>query len=142
MDNSIVFAKTAKGAEEIQDRKYGIPLKLRHLLIIVDGKSNVEELLKKGAGLPDITEKLAKLEREEFIASQKPGIAEIKVKLIAIAQETLGTDANIIVKKIKAAPSTREGLQSAIDSCTKLVKLTIDEKKADELVENCRQVIF
>jgi hypothetical protein len=46
-----VYDKTDKGREEIGTRKYGLSPRLRPLLVMVDGKQPVAELLKKVAGL-------------------------------------------------------------------------------------------
>ncbi|HDO21808.1 MAG TPA: hypothetical protein ENG86_03005, partial [Nitrospirae bacterium] len=53
--------KTEKGEEEIKSRKYSVPLSLRHVLILIDGKSNAVKILEKGRGLPDIMNSLDEL---------------------------------------------------------------------------------
>lgn len=50
MKNSI-FDKTDKGREEIVTRKYHLALRLRTLLVLMDGKHSVEDLLPKVSGL-------------------------------------------------------------------------------------------
>ena len=46
-----IFDKTDEGREEIATRKHHLPMKLRTLLVMVDGKQSDEELLKKVGGL-------------------------------------------------------------------------------------------
>ena len=50
MKNSI-FDKSDKGREEIATRKYHLASRLRTLLVLMDGKHSVEDLLQKVAGL-------------------------------------------------------------------------------------------
>jgi len=71
MDQGAIFAKTAKGIEEIQSRTYRLPPRPRALLIMVDGKASVAEIVAKGAaaGNPDAAAALADLEAKGFIAS-------------------------------------------------------------------------
>ncbi|MBV8634985.1 MAG: hypothetical protein JO002_10880, partial [Burkholderiaceae bacterium] len=64
----LVFDKTPKGQEEIATRKHGLPSRLRSLLVLVDGKTNVEGLVKKVTGLGLNEESIAELLEQEFIA--------------------------------------------------------------------------
>ena len=64
----LVFDKTAKGQEEIATRKHGLPSRLRSLLVLIDGKTNVEGLVKKVAGLGLNEESIAELLEHEYIA--------------------------------------------------------------------------
>lgn len=50
MENSI-FDKSDKGREEIATRRYHLASRLRTLLVLMDGKHSVEDLLQKVAGL-------------------------------------------------------------------------------------------
>lgn len=136
MEGQIVFARTPKGAEEIETRKYGLPMTRRRVLILVDGKTNVAGILKNGAGLEHIEGSLEILEKEGFIASD----TSLKDQLISIAKEVLGADAEKVIKKIREAPDNVHDLKAAAESCKKLVKLTISQKKAEELIARCTQV--
>lgn len=68
MTAKLIFDKTLKGQEEIATRKHGLPSRLRSLLVLVDGKTNVEVLIKKVAGLGLNEESIAELLEQEFIA--------------------------------------------------------------------------
>jgi hypothetical protein len=48
---NFILDKTDKGREEIATRKYQVPSRLRALLVLIDGKHDTEDLLKKVAGL-------------------------------------------------------------------------------------------
>lgn len=49
--NNSVFDKSQKGREEIATRKYGLALRLRPLLVLIDGQRCTADLLEKVAGL-------------------------------------------------------------------------------------------
>jgi len=70
MDPTVVYAKTAKGSEEIQSRSFKLPPRTRMLLIMVDGRSTAGELIEKGkaGGNSTAFETLAQLESGGFIA--------------------------------------------------------------------------
>lgn len=62
-----IFDKTDKGREEIATRKHQLPTRLRTLLVMIDGKQNDEELLKKVAGLGLTQESISELLDNGFI---------------------------------------------------------------------------
>lgn len=62
-----VFEKTDKGREEIATRKHQLPLRMRSLLLLVDGKQNGQELLDKVTGSGLDSESLAELLRDGYI---------------------------------------------------------------------------
>ena len=142
MNNKTVYAKTEKGEEELRTRKTGLDLPLRRVLILVDGSSNVDKVIEKGQGLPDITSSLETLLNDGYIVTSSNGSGrDIKADLIRIAQQTLGKDAEKVIKKIQKSPDSSEALRATIEECKKLVKLVIDEKKAEELSKRCLEII-
>jgi hypothetical protein len=66
MTNTI-FDKTEKGREEIATRKYHLATRLRTLLVMIDGKHSVDDLLKKVAGIGLGQESFADLLSEGYI---------------------------------------------------------------------------
>lgn len=62
------YQKTDKGREEIATRKYGLSLRLRSILLLVDGKKSGADLITTypGLGLTDVL--LLELERQGYIA--------------------------------------------------------------------------
>ena len=48
MDTGTIFAKTPKGTEELRTRTHGLGLRLRALLILVDGVATAGQLIDKG----------------------------------------------------------------------------------------------
>lgn len=157
MNHSAIVAKTPRGEEEIISRKHGLDRNLRYVLILIDGKSSVQDLIEdKGAALPDVGGSLRTLAEQGFITiggiSENGGqddcvvvavedIPSTKAALIAIAKEVLGADAGKIIHKLDTAPDSREGLQEVVNSCKKVVRLLIDEKKADQLLERCSALL-
>lgn len=85
-----VFDKTDKGREEIATRKYQLSPRLRSLLVMVDGKQSIDELLRKVGGLGLSRESLADLERDGFIqaaASAAPVQIPEPQQTVAVADE-------------------------------------------------------
>ncbi len=157
MDRSAIVAKTRKGEEAIQNRSHGLDRNLRYVLILIDGKTSVQQLVEeKGAVLPDVGASLRALAEQGFITIGGVGadsgddgcivaagqdIPATKAALIAIAREVLGADADKIIGKLEAAPDSREGLQEVVNSCKKVVRLLIDEKKAEALMARCSTIL-
>lgn len=68
--------------------------------------------------------------------------ANTKYQLLRTIRAVLGPDYNDNVgKKLDSVPNTRQGLEAALDACCKLVRLTIDEKKAQELARQGRIIL-
>jgi len=142
MNPNTVYKKSDKGEDEIRTRNSGMSQNLRQVLIFVDGETAVSKILEKTAGLPHVGRSLEELERQGFIeANRTATVAAVKHELIAMARQTLGADAEKVVAKITDAQETKQGLEAAIASCKKLVRLTIDEKKAEELINKCSELL-
>jgi len=138
-----VWKKTAKGEEEISSRTYGLAPNLRRILILIDGVSDETKIMQKGSILPgDIKSSLQELARQEYIEAEKVlTIADIKNEMIRIAQETLGADAEKVIEKIRETPDDKESLVATVNRCKKIVKMIIDEKKADILMQQCSAIL-
>lgn len=155
MDTDQIFFKTEKGKDEIERRSCGLPFRQRRVLILVDGRSTVAELQAKSAGTPDFVEILEELHRlglvhgagDEAVADEADAAprngetAGCRERLIGLASEILGPEAAKVVRKLREAPDTAEGLASSLESCRKMVRLTIDEGKAEELYRRGRTLL-
>lgn len=138
----IVYQRTDKGESEIRDRSQGLSAALRRVLILVDGVSTADKIVQKGAGLPDIPASLDELEKQGFIrAIAGDTVASIKKELADAARRILGPHADKIIAKINEAPDTADGLENTLTNCKKVVKLLIDEDKADEMGRKCSEII-
>ena len=62
-----IFDKTDKGREEIATRKYRLAPRLRMLLVMIDGKHRVKDLLTNVAGLHLDEQSLGELISQGFI---------------------------------------------------------------------------
>lgn len=148
MDAETVVTRTSKGEQAIAQRTPDLERHLRYVLILVNGESNVAELRTKGTGLPDFDESLWQLAEQGFISpaetaagSESVSVTDIKEQLIGAARELLGSNAEKVVKKLQAAPDSRDGLLEATRSCKKMVKLLIDGAKAELLMVRCRKFL-
>lgn len=61
MGNDWILAKTVAGVEEIATRTRRVPPRLRTMLILVDGRRSVAELIDAAAGLGDVRQALETL---------------------------------------------------------------------------------
>ncbi len=66
--STIIYDKTDKGREELSTRKYQLAPRSRSLLVLIDGKQTVADLLKKIAGLGLNQQSIQDLFDQEFIA--------------------------------------------------------------------------
>jgi len=67
MGNDWILAKTVAGVEEIATRTRRVPPRLRTMLILVDGRRSVAELIDAAAGLGDVRQALETLHDEGFV---------------------------------------------------------------------------
>ena len=152
MDTHAVPRKTDKGRKEIATRKQGLNAAQRQVLIMVNGKTSVERLLVRDLGIEAFAEILQHLHAEGFItfdgevdlSVQNPpaaSAAAAKVQLIDAARDLLGRNAGRVVQKLNAAPDTKEGLEAAITNGYKIIKLLIDERKANTFVETSKKIL-
>ncbi len=166
MNTELVFARTQKGNQEITSREHQLPQRQRVVLILVDGKSNVEVLQGKVMGLSELNEVLEDLAMNGFIQSSSPswdrrvGIGRsdhyegeerrrntdstftpIRARLINTAVLTFGGKAENVVKKFKEAPGSWQGLETAITDCTKLAAVVYDEQRAEKFKSKCWQIL-
>lgn len=74
----LYFQKTDKGREEIATRRHGLSLRLRSILLLIDGKKSVEDLLRTYPGLGLTEALLADLEGQGFVTPLVPAQHEKK----------------------------------------------------------------
>jgi len=92
--SKIYFDKTDKGRVEITNRTYQLSAKFRPLLVIVDGKHTLEELLKSVQGLGLSQAHLDTLESEGFIvrrteSGETPAVTPVAETKATVAQPTV-----------------------------------------------------
>ena len=145
MDPSIVLRKAEKGINELRTREHRMPPGLRMVLILVDGKADIDGLRKKAASLSQIEEYLGTLLKDGFIEAGKEddpteitertdvNIAATRAKweIVEMASEVLGEEfAHRATKRFMLVPDTPADLKDALNECCQFIALTIDESKA------------
>lgn len=145
MDSAAVLVKTDKGAAELAQRSDAVPQKLRAILIMVDGKTQWGELQNRYAALPDFNEHLQWLVENGYIepagktiatgaqavAHQADTFARGRAGLIDLAQQLLGEHGKNVVQRLQDTEDTQEALTQTLERCHKLIRLSIDEGKAE-----------
>lgn len=163
MKPNIVFSKTPLGQAAIEQRNSALTRSLRLALILVDGHSDINQLRLKAISLKNLENDLEQLALQGYIRTDNPewqALADnnarqasatpqsalqtspIKAKLIDAAIIVLGDEAHKIIRILHEAPDHLPGLEKAIERCKKLVDLTIDESRADELKKICQRIIL
>lgn len=147
MDTSLILVKTSKGVEEIKSRAHGLPQTLRALLIMADGSISMSGLMSRTAAIPQAEESIEWLVREGFVesvpaanrrsAAAGPATGQLTPRqmLIAMSRELLGPDASKVIQRLEEAPDALPELGAAVERCHKFIKLTIDEKKAEQFMK-------
>lgn len=162
MDTTLVFSKTRFGEQAIATRSANLDRKLRMVLILVDGQSDINQLHNKAVGVDGLEQALERLALDGFIEANNKAwqpldvIPEqtdelesdgsfdaraVKAKLVDAAILVLGNDAGKITKMLHEAPDTPDGIEAAILRCKKMVDLTIDEGRSAELKQKCLEII-
>ncbi|MBC7405323.1 MAG: hypothetical protein H7252_06530 [Cytophaga sp.] len=101
--STIFYDKTDKGREEIATRKYQLAPRLRSLLVMIDGKQTVNDLLKKIGGL-GLNEQSIQALFEQGLIAESATVAAIlsTVTPSAIIEKNIEVPLEEI--KIKATP--------------------------------------
>ena len=73
METTTRLAKTDKGREEIEHRRYKLPGKVRTLLILIDGTRTIDEVARDAQKLGAPEDAVLQLMREGFVASVAGG---------------------------------------------------------------------
>ena len=155
MGPDTVLARTPQGAEALHKEDHDLPRTLRHALILVDGRSTLAKLEQRGSIIPEFPAALRELVARglvEAVGHGGPAVsgtapggaaagAPLGKSLIAVAERILGDKSGKIVKKLEDAGHTREELSSAVDACYKLIRLTIDESRAEDFRRAAKDVI-
>lgn len=148
MDSAAVLVKTDKGAEELAQRSAAVPQKLRAILIMVDGKTSWGDLRDRYSSLPEFNEQLAWLVDSGYIeAIGKPAgtaahaatdhaaftpSATGRAGLIELARHLLGAHGNNVIQRLQDTEDVKDALTQTLERCCKLIRLSIDENKAEQ----------
>jgi len=147
-----VFSKTPRGSAELEQRSLGLTFMCRRLLIMVDGKRTLGELIHDLGGSMDVLAMLEKLVANDLVAApagavmrrpEGPHAIELgpKARLCELADSLLGSAAAKISAKITACGDGAEELNACVDACVRLIRLTIDETKAAEFKRQASTIL-
>lgn len=158
IDPMIQFAKSPKGAEEIQDRTCNLSNELRTVLIVVDGKRTVQQLEKQFGKFGDIQKLLEALWAQGFIKPQTsvglspiplapvaanprpgPNSAQLKSQLGTQIQQHFGLMAAPLIKKMEKY-NTADDLYGYAVHCRELIEGSFSEKKADVFWNDIKKI--
>jgi hypothetical protein len=108
MNSDDVLQKTPKGVEEMKTRAFGLPQRMRTVLIQIDGKAAVRDLVARLSAYPDLAAILDRLVEGGFVAVPATGNGTAPAR--AAADPTQGS--------VAGALSAEEGVRLAIrDLC-------------------------
>ena len=156
MDLSIVLRKAEKGINELKTREHRLSPGLRMVLILVDGKADVDGLQKKAPSLSEMEKYLGTLLKEGFIEAatsddptditEKTDInmaaTRAKWEIIEVATQILGKEfADRATKRFMLVPDTPADLKIALKECCQFVALTIDESKSRTLGDKGAEIL-
>jgi len=168
MNPRTVFTKTEKGVDEIQQRQGGLAARERQLLIMIDGNRPLADLESRFGAVMDVPRTLVNLAEHGYIrlangqplkvpeslragtpervsAGTAPGLSDpavgLREQLIRLSKDMLGRDAERLVQKINSLSDDPEEVQAALGNCCRIIKLMIDEKKADAFCVAANQVM-
>ncbi len=114
MEAQAIYRKSDRGAEAIATRGHGVGGKQRMLLILVDGKKTVEELIKLAAGMGETAQLLEQLKAQGLIELVSSGalapapeaaadLSRVKPLATRLLIELLGPQADDLSLRLEAA---------------------------------------
>ena len=116
--SSVVYDKTDKGREEIATRKYQVPARMRTLLVLVDGRRDLDWLLSNIAGLGLNQQSIDELLAQDFIR-MLPGTAPAPVEVESAAANPVSARARAVAKqaaRLNASATHLDAIDDAIAS--------------------------
>lgn len=101
-----VLAKTKKGAEEIETRQFKLDQRMRALLLVVNGKVTVRDLVANYARLGNVPEMLRQLTALGFVGEVTA--TNVQPEIAALVLETLGPEAMSIAQEVEQCESVAD----------------------------------
>lgn len=156
MDKQAVFHKTDKGLQEVASRAHKLPARERSVLILVDGKSTVQQIIEKTRHFGDAEQFLSNLLGQGFIErlvltppsevlpagtsaeAKAPAEAAPEVSLASAKDfaahfllDEIGPDAEPMAERIEACMDI-EQLVAQLERYRTVVEATRGKRKADQ----------
>jgi hypothetical protein len=109
MNLQAVLQKTEKGVEEIKTHGQGLEPRLRSLLIVVNGKATVADLIKQFERLGNVQPMLERLIAEGFVrevpAAASVDFKEVRLQLSHALTEAMGPAGDAIALELEGCKS-------------------------------------
>lgn len=149
MDSTTVYAKTDLGHEEIDTRVRRIPARMRTMLIMVDGRRSVGELLLNHPTPDEARGYLESLFEGGFISAREapptpappaaaaanaPSLGEAKQVITGMLIEFLGPEADYIAMRVEKI-SNRDALLVEVDKLSTMLVQSVGSTAASRFRE-------
>lgn len=144
MDSHTIFQKTASGQEEVAARTHKDLVRFRTVLILIDGKATVEQLITMAGKICNVEEALSQLRAAGLIeaikaaAPQQAAVTasaapdkETLQKINRALYDAIGPAADDLCMQVEKCRSYPE-LKLVAEKCSDLVKNLAGKRKADE----------
>jgi len=155
-----IYAKTEDGVREVKERKLSLPIALRSLLIMIDGKLTVAEVLERARALRVDQEALGELERNGLIAKRfsAPSVATADAeatprsedeaqrfvaaqrKLSDLINQHLGLRGYLLVMRLERASNLRD-LHDLLPDVAKALVKRVGIEAATPMVAELEQLL-
>ncbi len=138
MEPTTVFAKTPLGHDEIATRARHLPARVRAMLIMIDGRHTVAELLTGHPAPGEAEGYLRQLEDGGFIESAQPAAApdlsEVRSAMTRMLIDFLGPEADSIAMRLERVTS-REALLSEAEKLQEMLENIVGRERAGRFGE-------
>lgn len=151
MDSTTVFAKTDLGHEEIATRVRHVPARMRTMLIMVDGRRSVAQLLSNHPAPDEARGYLESLLEGGFIAAHEASVAaspaqaaapagahslgEVKQVVTRLLLDFIGPDAEYIAMRIEKI-SSRDQLLAEVEKLATMLENSVGQVPATKFRES------
>jgi hypothetical protein len=147
MDPTTVYAKTPLGADEISTRARHLPGRVRAMLIMVDGRRSVADLVGNHPSPDDARSQLQVLVDGGFIAPLEASVLSTPFDLVEARHTTmsalidvLGPDADVFAGGIENAVS-REALVAECERLARVVEGAAGRPRAERFRSSVSAVL-
>src|ERR1043166_1630415 len=160
MHSGEIYAKTEEGLREVRERKLNLPIALRSLLIMIDGKNTVAEVLERARALRADEESMAALEGAGLVATRfsAPSVTETALaatprsedeaqrfiaaqrKLSNVINEHLGIRGYLLIMRLERGSNLRD-LHDLLPDVAKALVKRIGVERATPIVTELEQLI-
>jgi hypothetical protein len=155
MEKTGIYSKTPKGLQEIGDRALKLPPKLRQLLILVDGESDVATLVERFEAVGNVAGHLSALEQLGLIQANAgtstptspaavgtvdSDIDEIRRDISHLLLDSLGPNAEMLALKVEESRS-REELVRHCEACRAVVQDMLGKARGDAFWAKARGIL-